>query len=89
MRERTTDIKDIYNEQITPNYDVRQGSSEPQRRFRRSLAHVILWRYLPNTFLPCLIISQVWRNSLNVDAHLDTTLDNFFWEPFYSLLSRR
>ena len=31
MRERTTDIKDIYNEQITPNYDVRQGSSEPQR----------------------------------------------------------
>ena len=48
MRERTTDIKDIYNEQITPNYDVRQGSSEPQRRFRRSLAHVILWRYLPN-----------------------------------------
>ena len=65
-----------------PNYDVRQGSSEPQRRFRRSLAHVILWRYLPNAFLPCLIISRVRRNGLNVDAHLDTTLDNFFGNHF-------
>ena len=46
MRERTTDIKDIYNEQITPNYDVRQGSSEPALGFRRSLAHVIIWGYL-------------------------------------------
>ena len=26
-----------------PKDDVRQGSSEPQRRFRRSLVHVILW----------------------------------------------
>ena len=68
-----------------PNYDVCQGSSEPQRRFRRSLVHVILWHYLPNTFLPC---SWVRRNGLNIDAHLDTTLDNFFWEPFHSLLSR-
>ena len=54
MRERTTDIKDIYNEQITPNYDVHQGSSEPQRRFRRSLAHVIIWGYLLTT-LPTFI----------------------------------
>ena len=53
MRERTTDIKDIYNEQITPNDDVRQtilGACHNLGLFVHHLAHLhnlkILWSFL-------------------------------------------
>ena len=40
--------------QTTSNYDVRQGSSEPALGFRRSLAHVIIWRCCSSrTFSTC------------------------------------